>query len=69
MGVPQMYRCPNCRSDGSSIGMFASYFYVFECSDCGERFCHNCPASSNGHRCAHCGRDGHFEKVGQVYKG
>lgn len=68
MSVPQMYRCPNCKTDGSSIGAFSSYFFIFECSDCGERFCHNCPASSTGRRCAHCGRDNHFEKVGQVYK-
>jgi hypothetical protein len=40
MGVPQMYRCPNCRADGDDIDWSGSFFYIYECSDCEERFCY-----------------------------
>lgn len=68
MGVPQMFRCPNCKTDGAAVGSFSSYFAIYECSDCDERFCHHCPASHNGHYCAHCGKQGYFKEVGRVWK-
>lgn len=68
MGVPAMYRCPNCRADGDQIDWSGSYFYIYECSDCEERFCYKCPASHNGNDCAHCGKRTYFKEVGQVWK-
>lgn len=68
MSVPTMYHCPNCRSDGNDIGMFGSYFMIYECSHCEERFCYKCESSHNGNYCAHCGRQVYFKEVGQVWK-
>lgn len=68
MGTPKMFKCPNCDADGSQVDAFGVYFYIFECSDCGERFCHHCEASHNGNYCAHCGKSNHFSRVGQVWK-
>jgi hypothetical protein len=68
MSVPKMSRCPNCSADGSDVGAFGSYFYVYECSDCEGRFCHKCESSHNGHYCAHCGKQAHFREVGQIWK-
>lgn len=68
MGVPTMYRCPNCGSDGSTIDWSGSYFEIYECSSCRKRFCYKCPSSYNGHYCAHCGEQCNFKTVGRVYK-
>jgi DNA-directed RNA polymerase subunit RPC12/RpoP len=64
----KMFRCPNCKADGGDVGMFGAYFTIHECSNCGERFCHKCPSSGNGNRCAHCGKKVYFKEVGRVWK-
>lgn len=68
MGVPKMYRCSNCRSDGSSIGAFGACLFIYECSACDERFCHRCDAGYNATRSAHGGKRVHFREVEQVWK-
>ncbi|MFO0646032.1 MAG: hypothetical protein U0326_07330 [Polyangiales bacterium] len=59
--------CPRCGSDAGSIGMFASYFDIYECGDCRKRFCFKCRDSNGGRECP-CGSTD-FSAVGRVAKG
>lgn len=60
-------RCPNCGSDKHDISVFAAYFDVYECSDCGENYCHKCHGSNGGRQCPRCGSK-HKSAYGRVSK-
>ncbi|NUO78585.1 hypothetical protein HUU05_00790 [candidate division KSB1 bacterium] len=49
-----IHSCPNCGRDKNDIGWSASYFDVYECENCGQRYCHACPSSNGGRHCPNC---------------
>lgn len=59
--------CPGCDSTKQDIGMFGSYFDVYECNKCEHRFCYKCPDSNGGRACPRCGGD-RFQEYGRVSK-
>lgn len=48
-------RCPSCGANKNDISMFASYFDVWQCDDCGYYYCHHCRNSNHAKQCPKCG--------------
>lgn len=56
--------CPNChRKPGGFLG--GSYFWVYECKDCGQLYCYKCGVA-DGKRCPNCGSK-KAQKVDKVH--
>lgn len=54
--------CPNCSSKSAGI----TSVYLYECEECGDRFCSNCRMHADG-RCPHCGSDDdNHKKLGMI---
>lgn len=49
------HACPNC-SRKPSGGLFGgSWFSVYACRGCGQRYCYGCPGSHQAKECPRCG--------------
>ena len=61
--------CPNCKRNASDIGWSASYFDIYECSNCRTWYCYNCRNSNGARRCPECeDTEGHHRTVATVSK-
>lgn len=49
-----IHSCPNCGRDKNDIGWSAAYFDVYECRNCGQKYCHACPGSNGARYCPNC---------------
>lgn len=58
--------CPSCGYKGVSGPLTGAYFNVYKCSDCGKKYCYNCPGSNGGRKCPGCGSE-KKNAVGEVY--
>jgi len=49
-----IHSCPNCGAGKNDIGWSAAYFDVYECRDCGEKYCFKCRGSNGARYCPAC---------------
>ena len=60
--------CPNCGHEPEGGLLGGSWFWVYQCDDCGKHSCHRCGTNtSDGLLCAHCESE-NTKKSHEVHK-